>query len=294
MLKQLTILTPTFNRADKIGRLYKSLEEEEQKGFTWLIIDDGSTDSTRELINNLKIKSPFNINYFYKENGGKVSAHKLGFTKLETKWCMAIDSDDWLIKGSLTKIKEILKENNENVDALCFHRYDPIKKKIIGDLFPKEIKDYIDLYNLGIKGDKVHIHKSDIIKKIDIKLFPPERYISISQMFLKFGSLSKIKFYNIPITACIYLNSGLTSNIIINRYKSPKGTSYTYKTTFQTIGLNHKVKWRAKINYYRFGSAWKIKLISYNDILLYLIGLLYFIMDKLLNKNIRDWMKSKD
>ncbi len=129
MLNQLTILTPTYNRADKIGKLYNSLIKEKEQGFTWLVIDDGSTDNTEELINSFKSRAPFKIKYFYKENGGKVSAHKLGFTKLETKWCMAIDSDDWLLKGSLNTINHILNKDNAHLDALCFHRYDPIKTK---------------------------------------------------------------------------------------------------------------------------------------------------------------------
>ena len=294
MLNQLTILTPTYNRADKISKLYNSLVSQKEQGFTWLIIDDGSTDNTKEVINSLRIHAPFKIKYFYKENGGKVSAHKLGFKKLETKWCMAIDSDDWLLKGSLNTINDLLNKNNESLDALCFHRYDPINNKIIGNRYPKGIRNYIDLYNSGVKGDKVHIHRSNVLKNIDIKLFPPERYISIFQVFLEFGSSSNIKCYNIPITACVYLKSGLTSNITLNRYKSPKGTSYTYKTAFQTKCLNKRIKWRAKINYYRFGSAWNIKLISYNDMFLYAIGLLYFYIDKALNKDIRELIKYKD
>ena len=77
----ITIFTPTYNRAHLLERLYKNLCEQEYQNFEWLIIDDGSTDNTREIIENYKREGKLNIQYFYKENGGKHTAINFGWKK---------------------------------------------------------------------------------------------------------------------------------------------------------------------------------------------------------------------
>ena len=279
MLDELTILTPTYNRGKQIKKLYQSLASQGYGDFTWLIIDDGSTDNTKEVVKCFREKSIFRILYFYKKNGGKVSAHKLGFEKLDTEWCMAVDSDDWLLEDSLNIIESLLKENCTKTDAFCMHRYDPLTKKIIGDKFKKNLKNYYDLYNAGIKGDKVHIHRSRLVKNVRINLFPPERYISIYQMFLNFDKNINVCFKDIPITACIYLKNGLTGKIVFNRYSSPKGTSFTYLKASECKDLSNKLRWKSKINYYRFKFLRNKKILKIKDIILYSIGFLMFLID---------------
>ena len=279
MINELTILTPTYNRCKQIKNLYNSLASQGYSDFTWLIIDDGSTDNTKEVIQSFQEKSIFRILYFYKKNGGKVSAHKLGFEKLDTEWCMAIDSDDWLLKDRLKIIDLLLKDNSKKADAFCMHRYNPITKKIIGDKFKKNFKNYFDLYNAGIKGDKVHIHRSRLLKNVRINLFPPERYISIFQMFLNFDKNITVCFRDIPITACIYLKNGLTKNIVFNRYSAPKGTSFTYLKASECEDLSNKLRWKSKINFYRFRFLWNKKILKMKDFILYALGFLMFLID---------------
>lgn len=50
----ITIFTPTYNRKEKLEKLYYSLLEQEDKDFKWLIIDDGSTDNTNDLVKKWK------------------------------------------------------------------------------------------------------------------------------------------------------------------------------------------------------------------------------------------------
>ena len=76
----ITVFTPTYNRAKLLPRLHKSLQEQTNKDFEWVIIDDGSTDNTKEVIDNIIIQqdNDFPIRYFYKENGGKHTAINQG------------------------------------------------------------------------------------------------------------------------------------------------------------------------------------------------------------------------
>ena len=78
MINELTILTPTYNREKQIKKLYNSLASQGYSDFTWLIIDDGSTDNTKEVIQSFQEKSIFRILYFYKKNGGNGTEHGYG------------------------------------------------------------------------------------------------------------------------------------------------------------------------------------------------------------------------
>jgi len=95
-LKSITILTPTYNGSKTLGRLYLSLISQTVKDFKWLIVDDGSTDYTESLINSYIQEGLLDIEYYYKENGGKHTALKVGWMKAKTKYLLSIDHDDEL------------------------------------------------------------------------------------------------------------------------------------------------------------------------------------------------------
>ena len=69
-MKTLTVFTPTYNRAHTLGRVYDSLCRQSCRDFEWMVIDDGSTDNTRKLVQGYidKGEHDFSINYIYKEN----------------------------------------------------------------------------------------------------------------------------------------------------------------------------------------------------------------------------------
>ena len=59
MDKKITVITPTYNRAHTLERVYQSLKNQTFKSFKWLVMDDGSTDDTKQLIDRLKVKTKF-------------------------------------------------------------------------------------------------------------------------------------------------------------------------------------------------------------------------------------------
>ena len=96
-MKTLTIFTPAYNRAYCLDRCYKALKRQTNKDFDWLIIDDGSTDNTRELVQSWidKQDNGFEIRYIYKENGGLHTAYNEAIANMDTELSMCIDSDDF-------------------------------------------------------------------------------------------------------------------------------------------------------------------------------------------------------
>ena len=114
----ITVLTPTYNRAKTLPRVYKSLLAQTVKNFVWLIIDDGSTDNTKELVEKWIAENKLSIEYHYKENGGKHTAMKMAYELTQTKYLLAIDSDDELTADAvnvfLNEWKEIEKDGFES------------------------------------------------------------------------------------------------------------------------------------------------------------------------------------
>ena len=74
------------------------------KNFEWLIVDDGSTDNTEDLVNRFKDVSSFKIRYIKKKNGGKHTAINCGVNLAEGFLFFIVDSDDQLTKDAIEKL----------------------------------------------------------------------------------------------------------------------------------------------------------------------------------------------
>lgn len=92
----ITIIIRTYNRAAHIGRALESLKKQSVQQFECLIVDDGSTDNTAEIVAEFKKKAPFPVRYYYKENGGAHSALNEGIRRTQTPFFIQLDSDDFL------------------------------------------------------------------------------------------------------------------------------------------------------------------------------------------------------
>ena len=108
----LTVFTPTYNRAYTLHKCYESLRRQTNKGFVWLIIDDGSTDNTKELVDSwLKNDNGFEIRYAYKENGGMHTGHNKAYELIDTELNVCIDSDDYMPDDAVEGILSLEKES---------------------------------------------------------------------------------------------------------------------------------------------------------------------------------------
>ena len=114
-MKRLTIFTPTYNRAYILPKLYESLYIQTCQDFEWLIVDDGSTDNTHELVETWMQEGEVDIRYFYQNNGGKMRATNLAARESAAELFVCIDSDDQLIDGNVVKDSLAFWDNRENV-----------------------------------------------------------------------------------------------------------------------------------------------------------------------------------
>jgi len=104
MNKQITVFTPTYNRSNSLKRVYKSLLKQNHELFEWLVVDDGSSDDTHEVLLELKQNAPFKIQYFYQVNGGKHRAHNTALGLANSELMLILDSDDELYPYAIDAI----------------------------------------------------------------------------------------------------------------------------------------------------------------------------------------------
>ena len=178
--KLLTIFTPTYNREHTLTRLYKSLCNQTCKDFEWLVIDDGSTDKTRELVASFISENNIPIRYIHKENGGLYTGYNTAYADINTELNVCIDSDDYMPENGVEIIKNTWEsrpsDNYAGITGLDFYAG---SNKPIGGFFPENLKEayLLDLYIKGIhRGDSKQVMRSDIMKDLlPMEGFPGEK-----------------------------------------------------------------------------------------------------------------------
>ena len=225
----LSIITPTYNRGNLLGECYKSLKEQDDYDFEWIVIDDGSSDNTREIVESFikDAEGLFKVSYTYKENGGKHTALNMGIHKANGKLTLILDSDDILTPDAVSTIKKVWQENCnlDNLGVISFLRKYS-NDNIIGDSFPKDnfLSNHIDyIVNKSIKGDKCEVVLTDVFKKFRFPEFKGEKFIGESIVWTKIAREYKTLYINKAIYITEYLEGGLTKSGRRQRLKSPLG-----------------------------------------------------------------------
>lgn len=237
----ISILTPTYNRCGTLKRLYDSLLRQTVPDFEWIIIDDGSKDDTKKLINSFLEEKKINIKYFYKKNGGKHTAINYGVKKVSGESILILDSDDYLVNNAIETIYNYQKKywDRSDIAALSFLKiYDSgesIGKKFVDD---EIISDNISFrYNKGILGDMAEIYKTDVLKKYPFPQFENEKFLSEAIVWNKIAFNYKTVYINKGIYVVEYLPDGLSSKSLELRYYNSYGACENAK-----LFLNHKFK----------------------------------------------------
>lgn len=222
-----TVLTPTYNRAYVIEKLYKSLLTQTAKNFEWLVVDDGSADNTKELINGYINEKKIKIRYIFQENGGKHRALNKGISCINNEVTFIVDSDDYLLDNAIeniTKYYEKYKTNNK-ICGFSFLRCFP-DMRINGMKFKEDeyISDYISCrLNEKVVGDKAEAYITKYLKKTPFLEVENEKFLFEDYVWMKLAMKYDTVHINVPIYVGDYLSDGLTKNITKTKVKSPKG-----------------------------------------------------------------------
>ena len=168
--KILTVFTPTYNRAHTLTRLYKSLCSQSCQNFGWLVVDDGSTDSTEELVAGFAAEGRIPIRYIYQENGGLHTGYNTAYANIETELCVCIDSDDFLPDNAVELIVDKWhRDGSDRYAGVIGLDFYADSKLPIGGMFPAGLTEcyLLDLYIKKIhRGDSKQVMRTELMKRV--------------------------------------------------------------------------------------------------------------------------------
>ncbi|EKB12450.1 hypothetical protein HMPREF1167_02488 [Aeromonas veronii AER39] len=228
----ITIMTPTYNRAYVLPRLYDSLCQQTRQDFEWLVIDDGSTDGTAELIFDYRVKSDFSINYFYKENGGKHRAINEGVVHATGDWIIIVDSDDLLTGDAVAKLYDVMNHIGSEFVGMCFRKATLSGHMIgiSGTVWSKSMVMQPIMAGHVLKGDLAYVFRTNVMRECPFPEFPGEKFVPELYIWNKIADIGKIVFYvDQVIYLCEYLPDGYTSNFKKNLRSNPCGFGLFYR-----------------------------------------------------------------
>ena len=236
---KLSILTATYNRANYLPKLYESIKENLKYNITpeWIIVDDGSTDDTKNVVQGFIEENSIIIKYMYQKNSGKMSAINEAAKLATGDLIVDCDSDDYFINNSLEIIEKYSEKllNNENLYGLVFLKSEE-NGKISGKEFsPKEhITTMFDLYfKEDIGGEKIIVYNSKIRKQYSHQLENNEKFITEARMYHKMDEKYKLLAINEVIEQGSYIDDGYTKNINKTFKECPYGYYMYFKELLQ-------------------------------------------------------------
>lgn len=202
---KITVITPTYNRAHTLPRVYESLKKQSFKDFIWLIMDDGSTDNTNVLIEGFQSESKLAIEYHYHSNQHKFITVFKGVEKVKTPYFMVVDSDDSYPDNALEILfqeAQGIKNQDNYIAVMGLSQYPD--GKIVGHPYPGDGFDGSILqmrYQYKVRGDKFGIFITKTYQKLlsqfDYSPYVGKGYIPQSVFFNTYDAAgSKTRFVN--------------------------------------------------------------------------------------------------
>lgn len=232
----LTVFTPAYNRAHTLPRTYQSLCRQTCKDFEWLIVDDGSSDNTRELIEGWTKENFIPIRYIYQANQGMHGAHNTAYRNITTELNTCIDSDDYMPDDAVEKIISFWKEKGSDKYAGIIGLDADVEGKLIGTPFPQNMVSTTlgDFYARGGRGDKKLVYRTDVIKRYpEYPLFEGEKYVSLGYKYQLIDQDYELLTLNEVLVNVEYQPDGSSMNMFRQYIRNPKGFSFIRKTSMQ-------------------------------------------------------------
>lgn len=241
----ISVITPTYNRAYILPQCYESLCKQTNPEFEWIVVDDGSTDNTEELINGFIQEGKIKIKYYNQPNGGKHRAHNLAVDKCSGELCVCLDSDDMLAPNAVEKASMVWTTSQENncIGILALRgdleSHKPICSSVPYGVSKATMSELRDVY--GFEGDTVLFFNTQILKTNKFKEFEGEKFLTEGNLYTDLDRLGYMILIDEVLYYCEYRPDGLTAKYHKLLYDNPKGSADTYYK-MSLIASSYKTK----------------------------------------------------
>ncbi len=255
MTATLTIFTPTYNRAHTLRRTYESLCRQTRKDFEWLVVDDGSTDNTRELVQGFISEGKVSTHYIYKENGGLYTGYNTAYANIATPLNVCLDSDDYMPDDAVEKILNTWHERGgDKYAGIIGLDYSTRDGQPIGGRFPDWMTEcyFLDLYTKKVhRGDTKQVMRTDLMREVAPQVgFPGEKNFNPVYMLLQVCDRYPLLVVNENLCWVEYQETDSMSRNIYRQYvDSPRSFAKTRIMEMQLSRSTFPNKVRSAIHY---------------------------------------------
>jgi len=230
-----TVFIPTYNRAHTLERALDSIGAQSFTDFEIVIVDDGSTDGTGELVERWKNRSGLPVTYVWQPNQGKHAAHNLGAELARGSFFVTLDSDDMLapraleiFKSHWDRIPEPDRSGYAGIEGLCAHLEDG---RIDGDRFPEDIFDsnFLEIRKIyGIRGDKKNAIRTELVKANPYPRFEGEKHFRPGLLWERLAHDYTFRYVNEVVQIIEIQPDGISSDRLTLRTSNPRSFHYYF------------------------------------------------------------------
>lgn len=260
MVAKITLFTPTYNRAHLIGKLYQSLQNQTNKSFEWLVVDDGSIDDTDILFEKwMKDNNDFKIRYYKTQNGGKHRAVNYGLDLAQCEYFMVVDSDDYLTTNAVEKLCIWLEEIENDaslVGVVANKGYSELvtpNEFFEAEFLDKSLLEMNVFQESGKKvlaGERAMCFKTEVHRQYKYPEFDGEKFVTEAVAYNRMAHDGfKMRFFNDIIWIYEYIEDGLSYLGSELYLKNPRGYGVWVREYNEFVGMNLIQRFRM---YYTF------------------------------------------
>ena len=252
-----TVFVPTYNRAALLPRLLDSIAAQTFQDFELLIVDDGSTDNTQQILSEFAKHARFPVRIHCQTNQGLTSTINVALDKAEGFLFVKIDDDSTLVPTALDRFhywwhaaQELFSEPIVCVEALLA---DINTGKVIGTPYPQSpmLSDHIEIYyGFNRRGDPIRAIRTDIPAKYRYPRFAGENFIPEAYLWNRVGfERHKAVYINEVLSFTEYRADGMCRNFVKYRVRNPRGFELYYRDFLQTAIHDERVSYKALLRH---------------------------------------------
>lgn len=194
--------------------------------FSWLVVDDGSTDNTVELLEGWKSQNIIPLRYISTKNGGKQRAINIGVRHCTDELFFVVDSDDWLVPDAIEQLTNAWKKVKEDggVAGIVALRGKDCCTPLGSSMPDIRFVKMWDLYSkYHFRGDTALVYRTEILNDFPFQVADGENFIAESSVYYAIDDFYCLGTLNKILVICQYLPDGLTNNFAAVTKNNPIG-----------------------------------------------------------------------